>query len=36
VSFKNKIGITPIAKAVKMFELPRSEKKSTRVFDNRY
>lgn len=34
--FKNKIGITPIAKAVKMFELPRSEKKSTRVFDNRY
>lgn len=34
--FKNKIGITPIAKAVRMFELPRSEKKSNRVFDNRY
>lgn len=34
--FKEQIGITPQAKAVSMTELPRSEKKSTRVFDNRY
>jgi len=34
--FKHRIGITPDAKAVGMGELPRSEKKSTRVFDNRY
>jgi phenylacetate-CoA ligase len=34
--FKQKIGLTPRAKAVGMGELPRSEKKSTRVFDNRY
>jgi len=34
--FKQKIGMTPRAKAVGMGELPRSEKKSTRVFDNRY
>jgi len=34
--FKLKIGLTPKAKAVGMGELPRSEKKSTRVFDNRY
>ena len=34
--FKSRIGITPKAKAVGMGELPRSEKKSTRVFDNRY
>jgi phenylacetate-CoA ligase len=34
--FKQKIGLTPKAKAVGMGELPRSEKKSTRVFDNRY
>lgn len=34
--FKGKIGITANAKAVRMGELPRSEKKSTRVFDNRY
>ena len=34
--FKRRIGIVPKAKAVGMFELPRSEKKSTRVFDNRY
>jgi len=34
--FKQKIGMTPKAKAVGMGELPRSEKKSTRVFDNRY
>ncbi|MDR1061429.1 MAG: phenylacetate--CoA ligase [Clostridiales bacterium] len=35
-SFKEKIGLTPRAKAVGMGELPRSEKKSTRIFDNRY
>ncbi|GHV67322.1 phenylacetate--CoA ligase [Spirochaetia bacterium] len=35
-AFKEKIGITPEAKAVGMMELPRSEKKSTRIFDNRY
>lgn len=34
--FKLKIGITVIAKPVEIGELPRSEKKSTRVFDNRY
>jgi phenylacetate-CoA ligase len=34
--FKAKIGIIPKAKAVQLGELPRSEKKSTRVFDNRY
>jgi phenylacetate-CoA ligase len=34
--FKSKIGIVPKTKAVGMGELPRSEKKSTRVFDNRY
>ncbi|HCC35388.1 MAG TPA: phenylacetate--CoA ligase [Ruminococcaceae bacterium] len=34
--FKEKIGIFPDAKAVKLGELPRSEKKSTRIFDNRY
>jgi len=36
VAFKNKIGISPIVKPVAMGDLPRSEKKSTRVFDNRY
>ncbi|MDR0669617.1 MAG: phenylacetate--CoA ligase [Treponema sp.] len=35
-SFKERIGITPRPKAVGMGELPRSEKKSTRIFDNRY
>jgi phenylacetate-CoA ligase len=34
--FKLRIGITPKPKAVGMGELPRSEKKSTRIFDNRY
>ncbi|MDR2712474.1 MAG: phenylacetate--CoA ligase [Clostridiales bacterium] len=34
--FKAKIGIIPKTKAVGMGELPRSEKKSMRVFDNRY
>lgn len=35
-SFKEKIGLTITAKAVGMGDLPRSEKKSTRIFDNRY
>ncbi|MGN0642779.1 MAG: phenylacetate--CoA ligase family protein [Huintestinicola sp.] len=35
-NFKAKIGITVNAKPVEIGELPRSEKKSTRVFDNRY
>jgi phenylacetate-CoA ligase len=34
--FKLRIGLTPKPKAVGMGELPRSEKKSTRIFDNRY
>ena len=34
--FKAKIGVMPKTKAVGMGELPRSEKKSMRVFDNRY
>lgn len=35
-NFKNKIGILVNVKPVEIGELPRSEKKSTRVFDNRY
>ncbi|MDR1409352.1 MAG: phenylacetate--CoA ligase family protein, partial [Oscillospiraceae bacterium] len=35
-AFKQQIGFMPMAKAVGMGELPRSEKKSTRIFDNRY
>ena len=35
-NFKSKIGITAVVKPVAIGELPRSEKKSTRVFDNRY
>ena len=35
-SVKAAIGITVNAKAVGMGDLPRSEKKSTRIFDNRY
>lgn len=35
-AFKESIGILPVAKAVSLGELPRSEKKSTRIFDNRY
>lgn len=35
-AFKSKIGLTPIVKPVEIGELPRSEKKSTRIFDNRY
>lgn len=34
--FKAKIGITIVPKAVNIGDLPRSEKKSTRIFDNRY
>ena len=34
--FKTKIGIQTNVKPVDIGELPRSEKKSTRVFDNRY
>jgi len=34
--FKAKIGITVNAKPVAIGDLPRSEKKSTRVYDNRY
>ncbi len=33
---KAKIGIQIVPKAVSMGELPRSEKKSTRIYDNRY
>ena len=35
-AFKYKIGIAVNVKPVEIGELPRSEKKSTRVFDNRY
>lgn len=34
--FKSKIGITVNAKPVPIGDLPRSEKKSTRIYDNRY
>ena len=34
--FKAKVGITIVPHAVAIGELPRSEKKSTRIFDNRY
>jgi len=34
--FKKRIGLMPKSKAVGMGELPRSEKKTPRVFDNRY
>lgn len=36
VQFKNRIGISIYPKAVDLFELPRSEKKTNRIFDNRY
>lgn len=36
VRFKTKIGITIVPKAVVIGELARSEKKSVRIFDNRY
>lgn len=35
-AFKLKIGIMAFVKPVDLGELPRSEKKSTRIFDNRY
>ena len=34
--FRSIIGLTIVSKAVSIGDLPRSEKKSTRVFDNRY
>ena len=34
--FKAKIGMTPVPKAVPMGDLPRSEKKTKRIFDDRY
>ena len=34
--FKGKIGCMPIAKGVAIGERPRSEKKTRRIFDNRY
>ena len=34
--FKAKLGMTPEAKGVAIGELPRSEKKSRRIYDNRY
>lgn len=36
IEFKYKIGISIEVKAVSIGDLPRSEKKSTRIFDNRY
>jgi len=36
MEFKKKIGLMPKSKAVGLGELPRSEKKTPRVFDNRY
>ncbi len=35
-TFKSRIGITIVPKAVAVGDLPRSEKKTRRVFDNRY
>lgn len=34
--FKTKIGISAVIKLVEIGDLPRSEKKSTRIYDNRY
>ncbi len=34
--FKERVGLLIQPKAVRLGELPRSEKKSTRIFDNRY
>ena len=36
MEFKAKVGLTIKPKAVDIGELPRSEKKSTRIYDNRY
>ncbi len=35
-TFKNRIGVTIVPKAEGVGDLPRSEKKSTRILDNRY
>lgn len=35
-AFKIKVGLTIVPKAVAIGDLPRSEKKSKRIFDNRY
>lgn len=35
-AFKAKVGLTIVGKSVAIGDLPRSEKKSTRIFDNRY
>jgi phenylacetate-CoA ligase len=35
-AFKTKIGIAAVIKPVGIGDLPRSEKKSTRIYDNRY
>jgi phenylacetate-CoA ligase len=34
--FKSRIGFTPLVKVVELGVLPRSEKKTKRVFDERY
>jgi phenylacetate-CoA ligase len=34
--FRQAIGVTPVVKAVRLGDLPRSEKKTARIFDNRY
>ena len=34
--FKAKLNMTPVAKGVSIGELPRSEKKTRRIYDNRY
>ncbi len=34
--FKSKVGVTIAPKAVNVGDLPRSEKKTSRIFDNRY
>ena len=34
--FKAKLGCTPEARGVPLGELPRSEKKTKRIFDSRY
>ncbi len=34
--FKDKVGLTIVPKAVAIGDLPRSEKKATRIYDNRY
>ena len=34
--FKAKLGMTPVAKGVALGDLPRSEKKTQRIYDNRY